>query len=527
MKFTSLVTAIVALFLLGSCTPAADDAGSETQGNKPIVFKLPPPEPDTLAAIYDEQCAVCHGMDMEGAAQGSSLLLDTLQGGDDIASLFSSIAEGDPARGMPAWQAILSDTLIRSLALMIREKRSRPRSENRSGRGKLPEIPTVGIATELHSYRLETVAEGLLHPYAIAPLPDGRILATERTQGLKVWSDAESRLITGTPEIYADGDASGIVYQGLGIMLDVALHPDYEDNGWIYLSYGDRCTNCNELSRTSGKPVSHIALVRGRLRDGQWVDAENIYQVDVEAYTPLTDAALGARIAFDDQGYVYLTVGPKGVSAEMRIMERIQFVRWPDGKTLRLHDDGRVPGDNPFVDRPDAVKAVWTLGHRTPQGLAFDFDAGLLWQTEHGPRGGDELNLILPGRNYGWPMTSLGMNYDGTPVVDRQQLAMTPEDLTSPVYHWTPSIAVSSIDFYRGEMFPLWANHLLVASLVRNELIRLQIDAREVVHSEVLLRNLSRIRDVAVAQDGAVYLILEHRELSRIVRMSVAAASEA
>lgn len=470
---------------------------------------------DQIGGFYEQECQVCHGPSLEGTAQGPTLVGTALSQGESIEALTHSIAEGAPSRGMPAWRDTLTPSRIRSLALYILEKRARPPSENDYGLGELPIIPGHIIESEEHDFRVESLAENILHPYAIAPLPDGDILLTERTQGLRLIS-AKGEIsppLRGTPRIYTDGMIRGYTYTGLGWMLDVALHPEYEKNGWIYLSYGDRCSDCNDISRASGEPVSMVALVRGRIQDGRWTDEELLWKADRRAYSGGTELAVGARIAFDPKGYVYLTIGAKGD------YERAQDLRWPDGKILRLHEDGRIPKDNPFADTKGALPEIWSLGHRNPQGLEFDPHGDLLWSSEHGPRGGDEGNVILGGHNYGWPRVSLGMEYDGSPIGQGQPHGLAPETLEAPRIDWTPSLGVSGIDFYEGEAFPQWAHNLLVGTLSRNEVHRVVIEDGQPIHSEILIRDLGRVRDLAVGPKGRVYLLLEHAQGSRVVRI--------
>lgn len=468
---------------------------------------------DQIGGFYEQECQVCHGPSLEGTAQGSALVGTALSGEESIEALTRSIAEGAPTRGMPAWRETLTASRIRSLALYILEKRARPPSENDYGLGPLPIVPGHVMASEEHDFRLETLAENILHPYGVAALPNGDILLTERTQGLRVVSAKGeiSAPVRGTPRIYTDGVIRGYTYTGLGWMLDVAIHPEYEKNGWIYLSYGDRCSDCNAISRSSGEPVSMVALVRGRIKDGKWTDQEELWQADHTAYSGGTELAVGARIAFDEKGYVYLTIGARDD------YERAQDLRWPDGKILRLHDDGQIPKDNPFADTKGALPEIWSLGHRNAQGLEYDPHGGLLWSSEHGPRGGDEGNVILAGHNYGWPRVSLGMEYDGSPIGQGKPHGLDPETLEAPRIDWTPSLGVSGIDFYEGEAFPKWAHNLMVGTLSRNEVHRVVIRNGQATHSEVLIRDLGRIRDLAVGPKGRVYLLLEHGQGSRLV----------
>ena len=476
---------------------------------------------DPFVAVFDENCSVCHGENLEGTTLGTPLIGAELIHGDTVADLIRSISGGYAEAGMPAWSQTMEGAKIQGLAIYIAERRVGRKFTDFKVDMPLV-LPTDVIVSELHSFRIETVATGLDPlPYSIAPLEDGRILLTEKKLGLSIISPTgeQSELIQGTPKAYDDGFAIPVVELevGLGWMMDVAVHPDYEDNGWVYLHFGDRCSLCNRASRESGDAVSMNAVVRGRIEDGAWVDEETIWRADIETYTEMPDMAAGGRITFDREGYLFISVGMKGTSNYMGI----QDLSLPYGKIHRMHDDGRIPFDNPFIDVPGAQKTMWSYGHRSPQGLEFNLHTGQLWGTEMGPRGGDELNLLLPGRNFGWPLYSKGLNYDGTRVEYGKDLGIEfeLEDIEQPVLDWTPSPAISSFIFYEGEAFPEWQHNVIVGTLKATELYRVVLDGDKVVHTEILLKDLARIRDVETGPDGAIYLLLEHASGGQIVRL--------
>ncbi len=473
-----------------------------------------------FSGLYAEYCAVCHGADLTGEAQGTPLVGVDLMHGDSVEELIDTINKGVPGTSMEAFSEELSDTQIRTLAIFIAEERAQMTFADFKIAAPL-EVPSGSQSSELHDFRLDTVIEGLDPlPYSIAPLPDGRILLTEKMRGLTVISaDGEqSGLITGAPEGYDDAPQRGILRMGNGWILDVAPHPDFENNGWIYLSYGDRCSDCNEISRRGGNPpVSAVKLIRGRIRDGHWVDEETLWEVERELYAPGTDMAAGGRIAFDHAGHLFLSFGMMpGVG-----YTGIQDLDRPWGKIHRIHDDGRVPEDNPFLTVPDAIDTIWTYGHRSPHGLEYDPQTGQLWETEMGPRGGDEVNLLVPGRNYGWPVTSKGVHYNGRPV-DGEGLGIEYDlgEIEQPVVDLTPSVAVSSFVVYNAEAFPKWRGHLLVGSLKGSDLYRFVIEDGSLSHRETVVEDLARIRDVEIGPDGDVLLLLEHAGGGQIVRMS-------
>lgn len=335
------------------------------------------------------------------------------------------------------------------------------------------------IDSEELSFHVETVVEGLMIPWSIAFLPGGVMLVTERHGALRVVRDGELDPIpvSGVPEVYA---------QGQGGLLDVVPHPDYANNGWLYLTYSD-----------PGEGGAHTALMRARLDMEQHLLTD---QAVLFSGMPKTSATqhFGGRAVVRD-GYVFLSTGDRGD------MEEAQNLSSHNGSILRLHDDGRVPDDNPFLDQPGAQPEIWTYGHRNVQGLTVHPESGELWSHEHGPRGGDEINIIRAGLNYGWPVITYGVNYDGTPITDNTEQ----EGMEQPATYWTPSIAPSGMAFVSGDRYPGWQGNLMVGALVGQELRRVVLDGNEVTHQETLLHGLGRIRDVRMGPDGYLYLANE------------------
>jgi hypothetical protein len=341
--------------------------------------------------LFRENCAVCHGENLEGSPQGSPLRGD-LSHGESMSDITASITNGYEPSGMPTWRDIFSPVEIKGIALYVLETRANVGYVTSNYDAPLS-IPDNVFETESHNFRMDTLIDDLDPlPFSIAPLPDGSLLVTEKTKGLRIVSPEgqKSELIKGTPDAFDDiyrSESRIDIERGMGWLFDVLLHPNYEENGWIYLYHSHRCEDCNDLSRERERPVSMNRLVRGRIGSGAWVDEQIIWQAPIEDYGLAGDVGAGGRAAFDNFGHVYFTIGMKcGSNAS-----GIQDLTTPCGKIHRVNDDGTIPIDNPFAHRRDVYRSIYTYGHRSPQGLEFDAANGELWGSEHGPRGGDEI----------------------------------------------------------------------------------------------------------------------------------------
>lgn len=428
--------------------------------------------------LYAQFCANCHGDKLQGNKAQSLLDADWQHARDD-ASLAKVIKNGVLRSGMPSFGPTLNEAEIRALVVLIRETGKR---HVEPALGSAKGLPTGVQRSELHSFRIEKLIDGLDVPWSLAFLPDGRLLFTERTGDLLIAENKngawKTHKVAGMPKVWVRDE---------GGLMAIALHPDYAKNGWLYLTLSDPGENDTGMTK----------LVRGRLRDDRWVDQETIWEAPVSSYTN-NGTNFGGRAVFEGE-YVFLSVGERGAVGQA------QDLSLPNGKVHRLFQDGRIPPDNPFVKTPGALPSIWSYGHRNPQGLAIKPATGELWETEHGPRGGDELNFVRAGRNYGWPVITYGMNYNGTPVS-----ALTrKEGMEQPVIYWTPSIAVSPIRFYTGDGFPKWKNQLFLGALAQQELRRLEVVGDKVIHQELLLKNHGRVRDMIAGPDGALYIALE------------------
>lgn len=341
--------------------------------------------------------------------------------------------------------------------------------------------------SEAAEFEVEVVASGLEFPWGMTFLPDGEILVTEKPGRLRVVRDGrlDPDPIAGVPEVY---------YDGQGGLLDVALHPDFGDNRLVYLSYSK-----------PGSAGATTAVIRGRLEAGALEDVEEIFEARAWAQG---GRHFGSRLAFDREGYLFVTIGDRGE------MEAAQDRSNHQGTTVRLHDDGRIPDDNPFIGEEGILPEIFTYGNRSPQGLTVHPETGALWQTEHGPRGGDELNILRPGANYGWPEVTYGINYNGRPISDAQEQ----EGIEPPLHYWDPSIATSGIAIYEGDRFPGWRGDVFVGGLVGQQLARLEMDGTRVVAEETLLEGSGRIRDVRTGPDGTLYLLMDEGN-ARMLRL--------
>lgn len=447
----------------------------------------PPGKGREITKLYADKCASCHGADMSGGSASSLIEGKWRYGGDD-ASVTRSISDGHPDADMPAMRTEVNRAEIRALVVYIHEKSAA--FERAHTKYNAPTPGTV-VQSQKASFKLEPVMEtGLAAPWGIAFLPDGRMLVTERAGRLRVIEGGRllPEPIRGMPAVYG----------GEGGLLDVALHPNYSrpGNDWIYLSYGDK----------SPGGLGMTAIIRGRLRDGAFVDQQQIFKADVSLYR-LGGQRFGSRLLFDNKGHLFFSIGDRAAPGDE------QDVGHPNGKVYRVNGDGNIPKDNPFVHRPGAIPGIWTYGHRNPQGLSFNPVTGELWESEHGPRGGDELNILHPGHNYGWPIITYGINYDGTPITDH----MAQTGMDQPVSYWVPSIAASPIAFYTGNRIPQWKNNLFVGSLAAQELRRLVVEDHSVTHQEILFKGIGRVRDVVNGPDGYLYIVLNQPD--RIERL--------
>ena len=339
-------------------------------------------------------------------------------------------------------------------------------------------------------YEVETVAQGLEHPWSLAFLPDGRMLVTERAGRLRVIADGEllPEPVAGVPEAYV-ADQGGL--------MEVLPAPDFEDSRLLYLSLAD-----------GQRGATATRVVRGQLDGNRLTEVEEIFRATPERGTAVH---YGGRMLWLPDGTLVI-----GLGDGFNYREQAQNLDSHTGTIVRIHADGSIPTDNPFVDAPGALPEIYSHGHRNVQGLAYDSEQGILWQHEHGPQGGDLLNIIRPGANYGWPVTSHAPDYTGAIITPHRELA----GMQSPVHVWTPAIAPAGLDLYNGELFADWQGNLLIAGLVSRDIHRLVIDDGKVIEEHRLLKaHDRRMRDVRVGPEGVIYVLTDHPD-GEILRLT-------
>jgi glucose/arabinose dehydrogenase len=427
---------------------------------------------DSISAVnYQNYCAGCHGDHMEEFTDRHWMFANTQEEIERI------IKHGEENMGMPGFTKALNDDEIESLTLhILSESVKRPEERKTDLRAYSKEE----VKGEL-KYWAELVVADLEVPWGLEFLPNGDLLIAERNGKLSRYTkNKELVSIEGLPPIRVSGQ---------GGLMDLRLHPDYNKNGWVYISYS--------YIDDENKEAGNTAIIRAKLEGNHLTDIEHLYK-GRPAVT--TSHHFGSRIEFDREGYLYFSIGDRGHRDEFP-----QSLNNSNGKIHRLFDDGRVPPDNPFVQVKGAVKSIYSYGHRNPQGLSMHPVTGDIWESEHGPRGGDEINIIRKGQNYGWPVISYGINYDGT--IFTNDTAM--EGMLQPIHYYVPSIAPCGQTFVTSKRYKGWENNLLIGSLRFKYLERVAIKEDKVVDRERLLEGIGRVRNVRVSPDGYIYVAVE------------------
>lgn len=421
------------------------------------------------ARNYANFCASCHYDDMSWFSKRD------WKYGKRQEDIYASIRTGYPDFGMLSYKKTFSEQDARDLAKYIHTK-----LELNKGEIGIENADKNRISTEKLNLRLDTVITGLDVPWGMAFLPDGDMLINERAgKMIRFRNGKKIAEIQGLPDIHSVGQ---------GGLLDIRLHPDFKNNGWIYIAYTTTSTSISNGWNT--------ALMRAKLKDNTLVDKQLLFKAMPDSKT---GHHVGCKITFDGKGHVFFGVGERGKG------ENSQDLSNDCGKIHRLNDDGTVPADNPFFNQKGAQKTIWSYGHRNPQGLIYNTATGILWESEHGPKGGDELNLIQPGKNYGWPVITFGINYDGTIITkDTSKVGME-----QPITYWVPSIAPCGTTFVEGTKYKGWEGNVLLGSLRFRYLVRCEMVGNSVVHKEILLPNIGRMRNVEMGPDGFIYVAVE------------------
>jgi glucose/arabinose dehydrogenase len=360
------------------------------------------------------------------------------------------------------------------------------------------QTPTMRSA--YHDYRVVTVAEGFVNPWSMAFLPGGDLLITERPGRLRIVRNGTllPDSVAGLPKMR---------FGGQGGLLDVVPHPAFATNRLIYFSFSK--PNADTSQGTT-------AVARARFENDRLTNVQEIFEAKVWS---AGRGHHGSRLAFDRNGFLFISLGDRQAPPSGNLEAHpAQDLSNHFGTVVRLHDDGRVPTDNPFVSRAGALPEIWTYGHRNVQGLAIHPETGDVWATEHGPQGGDELNLLQPGKNYGWPVVGFGVNYRSGAAIHS---GTHREGMEQPVHVWVPSIATSGMLFYTGDKFPQWRGNMFVGGMAGETLVRLTLDGKRVTNEERLVQRMGRVRDVRQGPDGYIYLAIDHRggERTRILRL--------
>lgn len=426
-------------------------------------------DPETNYATY---CASCHGEQMQAFVDRR------WQHGKSADALYRAIAVGYPEDGMPGFDTTFTDTEIQALVAYIQTGIKDQAKYDFSAAIDLDQQ----YQAESFTYQLELLEEGVTIPWGMVSLPNGDLLLTDK-KGILYHrsSDGTLRVIDGSPKV---------VDRGQGGLMDVLLHPRFPENQLVYLSYSKPHPEQPGRLRTT-------AILKGRLVGNKLVDTTDLF---VAQPYERTAHHYGSRMAFGRDGYLYFSVGDRG--------QRDKNPQQLDnhcGKVHRIKDDGTIPADNPFVDEKGAMPSIFSYGHRNIQGLSVHPITGAIWTHEHGPRGGDELNLVEAGKNYGWPLISYGINYNGTTFTNQTEAP----GLEQPVHYWVPSIAPCGMDFVESDQYPGWENSLLIGSLRFKYLNRCVLTNKEVTEEAFLLPNIGRLRNVYQSPDGYIYVATE------------------
>lgn len=430
-------------------------------------------------ALYSTHCSGCHGANLEGTTSASSLIKTEWQYGGGQQGISESISNGIPSTTMTAWKNVLDEDEINALVDFILAAQD-------SSLKDTSEIIPEQITSQKYDLRVDPlVTQNITTPWGIEFVNSDTALISERPGSLKwlVNGTIDSTPITGLPPTHAESSTGGY--------MDIALDPDYEKNRWVYLAYSH--TN-GDIKNPDALALTKI--VRGKIKNHRWVEQQTLFEVP-DSLMVIGGNRWGCRLLFDDKDRLYFSIG------DMAQADDSQDLSKATGKVFRINKDGSIPEDNPFANRNNALPSIFTIGNRNVQGIDIHPVTGEVWATEHGPQGGDEVNILKKGNNYGWPVITYGINYDGSIITEQT----AKEGMEQPIFMWNPSIAVCPIEFVTSSRFPRWKNNLLVGALKFQEMRRLTIVENRVIHEEIVFKGLGRVRDLKFGPKGALYVL--------------------
>ncbi|HEY6503782.1 MAG TPA: PQQ-dependent sugar dehydrogenase [Chitinophagaceae bacterium] len=429
---------------------------------------------------YTNYCGGCHGEKMDAFVDRQ------WKHGSSREDLFKAIKHGYKDEGMPSYDTTFTDEETYELSDYILTgienlKRYIP--------GKEPARENFFPSKDIN-IRLDTIVKDITVAWGMIFLPNGDMLFTEKSGKLfRVNKNKVKKEIIGVPEV--------LYAQQAGLM-DIELHPQFKKNNVLYLSY-------SAVKKSGDTVLSSTAIMRAVLKGNDLTQQKIIF----EALPYFTSRIhYGCRLEFDRNGYLFFSIGDRG-----NYKAHPQSLGNPYGKIHRIKDDGSIPADNPFVNTPGAIASIYTYGNRNPQGLAMQPATGIMWEDEHGPRGGDEVNIIRKGKNYGWPVISYGIDYNGVPITNKTEM----EGMEQPELYWIPSIGPGGMVFVKGDRYPAWKGDLMATSMRFGYLNRCQVSGNKIISEEMLIKNMGRMRDVAQSPDGYLYISVEKGYIFRLV----------
>jgi glucose/arabinose dehydrogenase/mono/diheme cytochrome c family protein len=497
MKRVLLAALAIGVTLSGDVL-AQPGTQQNAQAAGPVELRIPArkqqaPVPALLQSraneIYNTTCAACHGTSAQPGPSARALLSNDFLGSHSDAQIVQVLTDGLAGTPNHRFNTLFFPDEIAQMPALLR---IRGGIVNRRV-GPAADINGKSFQSQKVNFKAEVLAKGFDQPWGMAFLPDGRLIFTERAGRIRFLNKdgSVSEPVKGTPSVFVRQD---------GGMLDIALHPDFAKNGWIYLSYttvqpGYQVQPGDDQAPNMA-PLTMTYVVRGKINaNNEWVNQQTLFNPPADSFRVAADH-YGSRFLFDGKGHFFWSMG------ERHDMQMSQNLASPLGKIHRLNDDGSIPKDNPFVNTPGALPSIWTYGHRNPEGLSFDPATGIFWETEHGPTGGDEVNIIEPGKDYGWGVATMGIE----PGIGRLHAT----GMTDPITFFNPSIGPAGITFYTGNKFPAWKGNLFITGMTGERLIRMEIKDRQIASQETVIQNYGRVRDVKMGPDGLLYLLFQN-----------------